>query len=207
MRTRSSALALALLCAACPASSMYRTADTVPPGRWQIAGGAGLGGFRDTQQDTRLATGELEAVVRRGVADDVDVGVRLFVPGIEAQVGWRFARGTWTWAVAPAIAIARTRDSALIPEALFVFARAPVIATRALSPTWSLSLGPDLGWGFYQPVTGGHAQGVWLGGFATAQWRFGERWWLAPELRVEVSHEIPVTGGALHLGCGVGVDL
>ncbi len=59
----------------------------------------------------------------------------------------------------------------------------------------------------YWPVTEGHASGPWLGAFASAQMRMGARWWLAPEVRGEVSREIPVTGFAMHIGIGVGVGV
>ena len=208
MRT-AAAIALLLL-AGCPSVTVYRTADPVAPGRWQLHGAMGAGALRDGQQETRIPTGHLELGARRGLTTDLDVGGKLYTYGAEASATWRFARtGAWSLAAAPALGGTRTIETGITTDAIHLHAAAALIASRPLSRCWTLALGPTAGWGLYWPETGGHAQGLWLGGFALADRRLGRRWHLSPELGLfrVVAGQVPVDGGWLHLGLGVRVDL
>jgi len=213
MRTRASRRTIAracllgaLLLAACPSTTVYRTADPVPPGRWQLAAATGIGGMRDTEQESRIPTGHLELAARRGIRPDLDLGLKLYTIGVEASATWRFRRSpTWSWALAPSLGGARTRESGVITDAIHLFAGGAVIASRKLSRRWHLGLGPLAGWGLYWPETGGHATGAWLGGFINADARISASWHLVPEIgayRV-ITGEVPVHGGALWAGLGV----
>lgn len=210
MRASSSVALCALaaglaLTAACPSTTVYRTAEPVPPGHWQLSAATGVGGMRDTEQDSRIPTGHLEIAARRGVRTDLDVGLKLYTVGAEASATWRFRRGPWSWALAPSLGGAHTRESGVITDAVHLFAGATVIASRRLSPRWHIGLGPLAGWGLYWPETGGHATGAWLGGFVNADAQISARWHLVPELgayRV-LRGEVPVRGGALWAGVGV----
>ncbi len=202
-------LALSLLVlAGCPATGVYRSADPVPRGQWRVGGAASVGAYRDDPQQTRIPTGTVELSVRRGVTDDLDLGARLYTAGIDASATWRFSHRRWSWAVAPSIGGLRSNDSGVSPRAVHLFGQTAVIASRPLSPRWTLSLGPTLGAGLYWPETGGHATGLWLGGFVNAGARLG-RWLIAPELGLlrVVSGEVPVDGAGVQLGCAVTRDL
>jgi hypothetical protein len=201
-------VALALL-AGCPSTTVYRTADPVPPGQWQVGGAVAVGGLRDTEQDTRAPTAAIELSARRGIAPDVDVGAKLYTLGAQLEATWRVHRGTWSWALAPHVGGMKTNESGAVVSAINLFVGSAAIASRPLSRRWTVGMGPLAGWGLYWPETGGHAQGFWLGGFVHADARLGRRWHLTPELGVYrvVLGEVPVRGSAIHLGAAVRLDL
>lgn len=202
-------LLFSLLCG-CPSTSVYRTADPVEPGRWQLSGAVGVGGMSDSEQETRIPTGHLELGARRGVADNLDVGAKLYTVGLEASATWRFYRGElWSVAAIPSVSGARTNENGLTPDAIHLFASGGAVASRPLSRRWTLGVGGFAGWGLFWPETGGHAQGGWLGGFAHGDLRFAGSWHLTPELgayRV-IAGEVPVRGGALTAGVAFRRDL
>ncbi len=174
-----------------------------------MGGSAGVGSMSDREQNTRFPTGELELSARRGVRQDLDVGAKLYVAGVEANATWRVAHGTWSWALAPSLGGIRTQDSGATVDAINLFAGLTGIATRHLTPRWTVSVGPTAGWGLYWPVTGGSAQGAWLGGFVQGEARLGARWRITPEIgayRV-FAGQVPVRGGAMRLGVAMSRDL
>lgn len=189
----------------CASTQVYRGADPVDVGHWQAGGALGVGVLRDEEQKTRVPTGHIQFDGRRGMTEDLDLGLRLYTFGLQGNATWRFYEGGWSWALAPALDGVRTRENALTVDAIQVFFHTTAIATHALSPSWDLSLGPSLGWGVYWPETGGSAQGVWLGGFANMSGRFWERWHFVPELgllRVFVG-EVPVRGIGAYVGAAL----
>jgi len=207
IRSREAALAFAAaLSLGCPPTSLYRTAEPTPKGQWQLTGAVGAGRIRDTEQDTRLPTGQVELGARRGLSDDFDLGARVFLPGLDVNATWRFFhRGPWSIAVAPQLAFVRTIASATTTNSLTAFSAATVPITHRVSRGWAFTLGPSLGAGIYWPETGGNARGLWLGALLSAEWRVGERVWLVPELdayRV-VAGEVPVKGNAFLFGIGI----
>ena len=58
----------------------------------------------------------------------------------------------------------------------------------------------------FAPWAGGHAEGLLLGGFANAAWRFGGCWQVVPELSLHVTAagEVPVRGTVAQLGVAIG---
>ena len=205
MRTRITPL---LLLAGCPATSVYRSADPVAPGRWRVGGAITGGVYRDSEQRSRVPVAALELDARRGVRPDLDLGARLSTAGLDLDATWRFAHGRWSWALAPDLGGLRTGDTALSPPAIDLFAQTALIGSRALSRRWTLSVGPSIGGGLYWPETGGHASGLWLGGFVNAGVRLGA-WTLAPELSIlrVVAGDVPVHGSGALLGVGLARDL
>jgi hypothetical protein len=161
----------------------YQSADTLAPGRWQGMAALGAGVFNDTEQHQKTPTITAELGARRGVADNTDVGLKLYTVGIEASVRQRVAAGTWSWALLGAIGGLRNGDSSpAIPKALLGQLRIGAVATRRTSPTFAWSVGPLVTGSLWLPAGGGSAAGVMLGGFGGLDWRFGERWHLVPEL-------------------------
>lgn len=196
--------------AGCPSTTVYRSADPVPRGKWRVGGALGLGGQTDRAQKTRSPSGHLELSARRGVSQNVDIGAKLYMLGAEANATWRIARGSkWSYAIAPSVGGIRTPENAVVVDAINLFIGINGVASRPLSQRWTLSVGPLSGWGLYWPETGGSAQGLWLGAFAAGEARLGTRWRITPELgfyRV-VSGQVPVRGSALRFGAALSRDL
>ena len=195
--------------AGCPSTSVYRTADPVKQGAWQVGVSADLGAFSDVEQQTRSPAGSVELTVRRGLTDNVDLGVKLYTFGLEANATWRVRKRRWSWALAPYVAGLRTANTLGSTRALHLFTGSAVIASRPLSTRWTFATGPFVGYGLYQPETGGVAHGVWLGGFAHFDRAVGKRSHITPELglyRVVVG-EVPVRGAAVRLGAAWRIDL
>ncbi len=208
MRTFASALGAVLFCG-CSSTTLYRGADPVDAGKWQVGAAIGAGVLNDTEQDTRLPTADIELHVRRGVAQDLDLGLKLYTVGVEANATWRVWAGNWSWALAPAVSGVRTPNTALLVDAVHVFSQTAAIATRALSPRWRLSLGPLVGGGLYWPETGGFALGAWLGGFVNAAVRVWQRWHIVPEIGLirVFAGEVPVRGGVARVGVALVRDM
>lgn len=201
-------LALVLL-SACPSTSVYRTADPVPEGKWSVGGGIGVGVISDREQETSIPTGQLEVSARRGVSESLDLGGKLYLAGAEVSATWRVYQKRWSIALAPSFAGVYVRENSLFPESIHVFAGIAGIASRPLSKRWTLAAGPAVGWGLYLPRNGGNAQGLWLGGFVHAQASVWKHWLLGPEITTYavVAGEVPVKGGAVQLGLGLKREL
>jgi hypothetical protein len=204
-RSATSAALLAALLPACAPTSLYRTAEPVPRGEWHLTAAAGGGGLSDRDQATKTGIGHAEVGLRRGLTHDLDLGARVFVPGLELNATWRLAhRDGWSLALAPQVAIVRTPPSTTLTNAAQLLTSLAVPVTRRWSNEWAFTLGPTIGHGVYWPETGGSAHGVRLGGVMSVQWRSSPRWWWLAELDAQrtVSGEVPTTGGAVLLGVG-----
>ncbi len=191
-----------VLLGACPSTSVYRTADPLDEGQWQVGAAVGVGGMADQEQDTSIPIGHVELSARRGIGHNVDIGAKLYVAGTEINATWRVHKAGWSYALAPSFAGVQVRESVLIPKSIHLFAGLTAIASRQMSDRWSLATGPLAGWGLYLPSTGGSAQGAWLGAFIHMQAKVGERWLLGPEITTYgvIAGEVPVRGGAIQLG-------
>lgn len=200
--------ALSLALAACGTVTTYQSADTLPPGRWQGMAAAGVGSFDDRPQNTRTPTANAELGARYGVADDFDVGAKLYTFGAEASARWRLARGTWSWALLGAIDGVRTNESPGLTEAWLAQLRLGAVATRRTSPRFGWNFGPVVTGSLFEPAGGGHATGVMLGAFAGFDWQFGERWHLVPELSLHrtLAGDVPVDGTVAMLGAAFARD-
>jgi len=195
-------VALVVTGAGCPSTSVYRTADPVPVGHWHVSVAADVGGIADQAQESRAPTASLELAARRGVAENLDIGAKLYTFGLELSATWRVVRGTWSLALAPSIAALRSNESGVSPRALYLFAGSAFIASRPLSKRWHIGTGPIAGYGMYRPETGGTAHGAWIGGFLLLDRAIGKRSHLVPEIGVYrvVAGDVPVRGGAFRAG-------
>jgi len=200
---------LAAVVAGCGPTGVYRTADPVARGRWQIGAAAGGGVLRDTEQDTRIPTGHIELEARRGMTDALDLGLKLYTFGLEANATWRLYHQRWSLALAPSVGGARTRENGLITDALHLQAGNAFIASRPISRRWTFAAGPLVGWGLFLPAGGGSAQGIWGGGFALFDFHTSGRFHLAPELALfdVLWGEVPVRGFGARIGVGMRWDL
>lgn len=195
--------------AGCAPMSTRQGAATLAPGQMQVVGGLDAALYRDTEQRMTTPSAQIDVGVRRGLGRDVDAGVRVFVPGIEGGVKWRFARGEWQAAVAPSIAIVRTRDTGLTVPAVHAYSQATVLIGRRLGADTTLNFGPRAQHGLYAPATGGSAWGVTLGGFANVDRALGEGWHVLPEATLvrSIAGDVPVRGFAAQVGAGLALDL
>lgn len=202
-------LVVAALLGACGTLTSYQSAEPVEPGRWRVAAALTGGAFADREQETKTPTAQAEVEVRRGVAADVDAGLKLYTVGAEASARWRFAHGPWQWALAGALGGIRNEDRPLVSDGLLLHARVAAIATRRTSSRWAWSAAPTLTLSRYWFDGGGAAGGVLLGAVVNGERRLGARWRLVPELGVHrtIGGEVPVVGFVGHVGVGVALDL
>lgn len=198
--------ALAAVTTACPSTSLFRTAEPVARGQWQLTLAGAGGGLSDRETGAGAATGFGELGLRRGLTDEVDVGVKLYTFGLAINSTARVLhRGAWSIALAPELSLARTPRNATTTNAAHLFGVLTAPVTWRASPTWALSWGPSLGGGGYFPENGGSAGGFWIGGFASVEAHVATRWWLVVELNGYnvVAGDVPLRGGFVTGGAGV----
>jgi hypothetical protein len=165
--------------------------------------------FRDTEQDSLIPGAQVELGARRGLVDDLDVGLKLYLLGIQSDVKWRLRNGPISVAIAPAFDLSRTRETAITTDAAHLFVHVPLLVSYPSSPRWTITTGPKLMYGLYWPKNGGHAQGLSVGGLLGAAFRFrGGRWRLLPEVDLyrSVAGEVPVRGWSFHTGAALARD-
>lgn len=200
---------LALASAGCGTLATHQGTTPVEPGKWQVAASAGALLLADTEQKTTAPGAEVQLAVRRGLATDLDAGLRLSPFGLDALMKWRIVGGNWPVAVAPSFGVARTPNTALTTDALYTWAHLPILFGRRLSEHVRIHFGPHLIHGYYLPRAGGSAHGLSLGGFVNLEWSLGHRARLVPEIALfrTLLGEVPLSGWAGYVGPGVLVDL
>jgi len=199
---------LSLLLAACGSVTTYQSADTLPRGRWQAMVAGGLGGFSDEPQETSIPTITAEIAARVGIAEDTDVGFKLYTAGIEASIRHRIKRGVWSWALLGSLGGMITNEESAVGEGGLTQLRVGAVATRRRSENWAWNMGPTVALSLLRPSGGGTATGALLGGFFGFDWRFGERWHLVPEvsLHLTAAGDVPVDGAVILLGTALARD-
>lgn len=211
MRTPASllGLGLALVLGACGSVTTYQSADTLPPGSWQLSAAVGTGAYDDAPQQAKTPAGTLELAARRGVGDHTDVGLKLYAVGLELSVRHRIVQGRWSWALLGALGGARTAEDSPTGDAALTQLRLGAVATKRRSPTWAWNVGPTTTWSLWRPAGGGTAGGALIGGFVGFDWRFGRQWHLIPELSLHgtAAGDVPVDGGVLMIGAAFARDL
>lgn len=177
---RSTAAPLALVLATgCGSLTTYRTAEPIPRGHWQVDVAADVGVFADRELDSKIPATHVEVALRRGLGQDADVTLKVYVPGAELGVQRRVATGRWQWALAAAVGGERTTAGVGTTDAIFGHLRLTALATRRTSPAWAFTVGPVVTGGLFVPAGGGHATGLLLGGFASAARTFARCWQVA----------------------------
>lgn len=203
------ALATALGTTGCGTLATHQGTAPVAPGEWQVAASAGVLGLVDTEQKTKAPGADVQLALRRGLAPNLDAGLKLSPFGLDALLKWRALSGSWPVAVAPSLGVARTPRTGLTTNAFFTWAHLPIIFGHAVSEKVSINVGPHLIYGYYLPAVGDPAHGLSLGGFVNLEWRVAARARLVPEIGVfrTLSGEVPITGWMAYVGPGVLVDL
>jgi hypothetical protein len=203
------ACAATALLSACPSTGVYRTADPVSPNEWRIGGAVGVGVLKDTERETNIPTAPFVLSARRGLREDLDLGLRLYGSGAQLSATWRVYHANWSLAVAPSIGGVRLPDSVATVDSINLFAGLQGIASTPLSKRWTIAMGPTTGWGLFYPETGGHAQGTWLGAFALLEATVGSKWRMGPELGgfAMVTGQVPVSGSVFQFTGNVKRDL
>ena len=180
---------------------------TEPAGRGHFQGSLGIDGllFRDTEQQVTTPGAMVDVGARYGIADDLDVGLRLYNLGVEGSAKWRFVRGGFAAAVSPAVSVARTNATQITTKATYVFADLPLILGSRLTESLTLDYGPKCVYGMYRPANGGAAHGFLLGAFVNLDVRMGRGFHFLPEIDVygSVTGEVPVHGWIANGGLGL----
>lgn len=204
-----SVLALAVGATGCGTLGTHQGTAPVAPGEWQVAASAGVVGLVDTEQKTKAPGADVQLALRRGLATNLDAGLKLSPFGLDALLKWRVLSGSWPVAVAPSVGFARTPRTGLTTNAFFTWAHLPIIFGHAVSDKVSINAGPHLIYGYYLPAVGDPAHGLSLGGFVNLEWRVAPRARLVPEIGVfrTLVGEVPITGWMAYVGPGVLVDL
>jgi hypothetical protein len=196
------------LATGCGSLTTYQSADTLPPGQWQVMVAADTGVYRDDEQQTRTPTATGELGVRRGIAEHTDIGLKLYGVGIEASVRHRIATGTWSWALLGAIGGVQLAERAAVSASALGQLRVGAVATQRRSPKLSWSIGPSVTGSLFVPAGGGHATGLLVGGFVGLDRRLGASWHFIPELSLHrtVAGDVPVQGAVAMLGAALAKD-
>ena len=115
----------------------------------------------------------------------------------------------WSLALAPSLSGIRFTETPITVDSINLFAGVQGIASRPLSPRWTIAMGPTTGYGLYYPETGGHAQGAWLGAFVHLEAKVYSKWRLGPELGgyAVIAGEVPVDGSYLQFAFSAKRDL
>ena len=197
--------ALLIAATACGSVTTYQTADVLPRGTWSVQLAASVGGFNDTEQETKIPTGSFEIAARRGLGADTDVGLKLYTAGIEASVRYRISEGYWSWALLGSLGGMITDESSPAGAAGLTQLRLGAVATKHRSKTWGWNMGPITTFSLLRPAGGGTAGGAMIGGFVGFDWRFADVWHLTPELSLHVTAagEVPVHGSVGMIGTAI----
>jgi hypothetical protein len=196
----------AIVAAGCPSLSTYQTAEPTPAGRWRAIAASGLVTFRDSEQQSVVPGAQIEVGARRGLGENHDAGLKLYLFGVAGDVKWRFLRrDAIEIAVVPSLDVARTAETAITTDATHLFGHVALLITRKRS-SWPVTLGPKLMYGLYLPRTGGAAQGVAVGGLVNVAIPVAAAGWkLVPEIDLyrSVGGDVPVRGFSFHAGTAI----
>ncbi len=214
-RASSSALGPALLaavaaayCTGCPSLGLHQGTEPVAKGKYQLGASAGGALLYDVPQEQRTPAPSVELSLRRGVADDADVQLKLYTLGVDVGAKYRVLRGDWSMAVLPMLGASRFGDTTTTTRSLYIWGHLPLLVGRRLSPSAQINFGPRMLYGYFFPASGGSAQGLSVGGFFNVEMRMSDRVRLVPEfsLLAALGGDVPVRGWSAYLGPGLLFD-
>lgn len=185
--------ATAFLNVGCPSLSTLQTPRTVPEGEVRFAVGAETVGL--AAEGDAVTFPQVEFGARYGVAENFDVGAKIYLLGAEIGMKWQFLRGGFDMAVAPAISFASfsaSDGSGGSSTVSFLYLHLPFLMGANLSDRVTLSFGPKfmyaLIFGDVTSSTGDAdfdaVSGLFGGLYLGLPIRLGSAFWIAPEINV-----------------------
>jgi hypothetical protein len=185
-----------LFLAACPSLSTLQTPSTVPKGDIRFGIGAEAIGISSGSESVTLP--QIEFNARYGLTDNLDIGAKLYLVGVEGGIKYQFLRGPLDIAVAPAaswISFSASSDTGSGTDKSsfsIVYLHAPLLFGYNASDTVTIGFGPK----FLYAIASGSASdsggakasatntGAMVGGFINLPLRIGNAFWIAPEINV-----------------------
>lgn len=176
-----------LLFTGCASVSTMQTAGVVPEGeiRWAIAS-TGTGGEGDTKPS---ADPNFEASVRYGVAENVDIGLKLNFLGAQLGAKYQFLRGNFDLALDLEVGYQWVRTSGTDdPSSHVLEFQLPLLMEYHFNPYVGLSFGPKL-LGIYVPKTDDREDiwknsGFYVGLMIGLPLRLTDGIWFQPEFNI-----------------------
>jgi hypothetical protein len=156
----------------CSTLSTLDGATTLDPGEIQVAAAASVqAGTNSISSATLIPVPQGDLSFRVGLRPNTDLGVRLYVGGVQSDLRYRFLQtDAWDFAVAPGI------GGLALPIGGVVDVRAPLRAERGFGEAHRFSTGiTPMGRTTFAALgngSTGHTE-LYLGGFARAQWAVG----------------------------------
>ena len=180
-------ISLAIVWWGCPSLSTFQTVDTVPEGETRFAVGAeALGVSADSGGGT---VPQIEFGMRYGLSDNLDLGAKLFLAGLEMGVKYQFMNGSFDAAIAPAASF--SYFSSGDASTGFLYVHLPVLFGYNLSDSFAVAFGPKF---IYAAVFGDitveedstdfSGDGLLGGGFVSFPIKLGDAFWIAPEINI-----------------------
>lgn len=185
-----------LMMTGCPSLSTMQTPATVPRGELRLGVGVEGVGFSEKDSSGNIKTDTLpqfEFNTRYGVTDNIDVGAKLYLIGLEVGGKYQFAKGAFEAAIAPAVSYISVTlsDSNGSDDTLRVaHLHLPVLLGLKLADSFEVAFGPKVLYVIAASTSSSTSQssvassGFMAGGFASLQLRLGKAFWIAPEINV-----------------------
>jgi len=196
-----------LVITGCPALSTMQTPATVPKGGLRV--GVGFERIGTAEKDsngyiTTKVVGQFEINARLGVADNFDLGAKLYLFGVEVGGKYQFAKGDFEAAVAPAIdygSFGSTDYDGGTETTSTMYLHLPLLLGYKVADSLEIAFGPraiymskrdsrEGSWG----QSSFTSTGFTAGGFASIQLRIGKAFWIAPEINVYKPLDAGTTG-------------
>ncbi|MBO4351664.1 MAG: hypothetical protein J6A01_12070 [Proteobacteria bacterium] len=178
---------IAIVMTSCASLTTMQTAGVVPEGqvRWAIAS-TGTGGEGDTKPS---ADPNFEAAVRYGIAENVDVGLKLDLLGAQVGAKYQFMRGDFDAAVGIEAGYQWVRNAGTDdPSSHVIQLQVPVLMEKHFNPYVGLAFGPKL-LGIVIAATD-NREDIWKDSGLYVGWMFGlplrltEGIWFQPEFNI-----------------------
>lgn len=132
-------MVIVALLAGCSTLSTLDGAKTLPPHTVQLGGGVSVQAGASPISQVGVPLPQLEGDVRVALAEDVDLGFRVYLLGVGSDVRYRFFHeGPWHLATGVGIAGLPLGTSGSVET------RLPLTAERDLGERWSIAGGPRL---------------------------------------------------------------
>ncbi len=188
-----------LVMTGCPSLSTMQTPATVPKGEVRLGMGLESVGFSEKDSNGTVKTDtvpQFEFNARYGLTDNIDVGAKLYLLGLEVGGKYQFAKGDFEAAIAPAVSYISVTDSENTNNGnsstfRVAYLHLPLLLGYKLTDSLELAFGPKVLYVIASGTvsdsssqTSATSSGLMAGGFASIQLRLGKAFWLAPEINV-----------------------